>query len=138
MAGPFSPASRSKSLQNDYGPVPSGTRVVNWLAHLYDGNPAVDGVELDDTSCPGYVAIEIANDDFATTDDNQVEVEVDVPDATGAWTKTARWVLLEDADNLGEFWDYVPINALRATAAGPFDGPLVITINYADDATTPA
>jgi hypothetical protein len=138
MAGPLSPAARLKSLSNDYGTTRGANAPDNWLAHIYDGNPSVDGVELDDASCPGYVAIEIPNDDFAATDDNQMEVTVSVPDAEGAWTKTGRFVVLEDADNLGEFWDYVPINALQATAAGPWGEDLEITINYVDDATEPS
>lgn len=138
MAGPLSPAARLKSLSNDYGPTRGPNAPDNWLAHLYDDNPAVDGVELDTGTCPGYAAIAFANGDFAATDDNQVQATVTVGDATGAWTKSARWVVLEDADNPGEFWDYVPINELLATAAGPFDGPLEITVNYVDDAADPA
>lgn len=137
MAGPLSPAARLKSLKGNYGVTRGSDSPDNWLAHIYDGNPAVDGVELDTGTCPGYAAVAVSNDEFAATDDNQVQATVSVADATGAWTKTGRWVVLEDADNLGEFWDYVPIGALRATGAGPFSD-LEITINYADDATVPA
>jgi len=138
MAGPLSAPARLKSLLDDYGPTRGPNAPDNLLAHIYDGNPAMGGTELDDVTCPGYEPVAIDSDDFEATDDNQVQVEATVADATGAWTRTGRWVVLEDADNLGEFWDYVPIAAVTAADAGPFAGPLLIALNYVDDATAPA
>lgn len=136
MAGPLSADARVKSLQGDYGPTRSSQAPDSLVAHLYDGHPEFDGVELDTSSCPGYVAPTIDSDNFEAVDGG-VQVTVTLADSTGAWTKVGRWVVLENADAAGEFWDYVPVGAVKPTDAGDFD-PLVITLFYSDDSTDPS
>jgi hypothetical protein len=137
MAGPLSPDARARSLTNDFGPVVVGSRVTTWIAHLYDDNPEFGGVELDDATCPGYLPVTFDNDEFEATDEGMT-VLLTLADADDAWTKSGRYVVLEDDDTPGEFWDYVPINEVRATAAGPFTEDVELVIFWSDDSTDPS
>lgn len=138
MAGPLSQTARAKSLANDFGPTRGPNAADSFIAHLYDDHPEFGGVELDTTSCPGYVAPTIDNDDFAADGDGGMSVVVELADATAAWTKVGRWVVLENAAVADEFWDYVQVDAVTVSAAGPFPEDLEITVLYADDSTDPA
>lgn len=136
MAGPLSLTARTKSLSNDYGPTRGPNAADGFRAAIYDDHPEFGGVELDTVSCPGYARVVVDNDDFAVVGGG-IEVTVAVADATGPWTKTGRWVLLLNAADLTEVWDYVPVTAVRPSEASTFD-PLRITVFYSDDSTTPA
>lgn len=137
MAGPYSPNARVRSLKNDFGPLRGPNSPDTFLVALLVGVPGFGGVELDDGQCPGYVRVEIDNDDFIVGTDGLVSISVPIGDATGPWLQVADTAALLDAADPSEMWDYVPIERVRVTAAGPVN-PVIFTVNYADDATVPA
>lgn len=134
MAGPLSPGARSQSLQNDYAETPPA-RPSGFLAAIYDGDPEFGGEELTDADCPGYARVPVAYTDFTVVDEG-IEAVVTGFEATAAWTKVGRVVLLLNADDPSEGWDYSFIATLRVRAAGPLD-PLQFTVYYSDDSTDP-
>lgn len=140
MAGPFAPPARLKSLKNDYGSAHGPNAPTDWLIAILDGHPEQGGVELDDTSCPGYARLEATQADFVETVDGGMQATIGLPDATGPWTKTGVFAMAIDADDPDPEtggWDYVLIDQVTLSEAGPFENPLRFTVYYSDDSTTP-
>ena len=135
MAGPLSQSAREKSLANDFGPTHGANSPTQFLLALYTGHPEFGGVELNSTDCPGYARPTINNTAFALVD-GRFEVEVTPANATGAWTQVADYAVLLNATTPTEAWDYAPIQRVQVNAAGPLT-PIVFTVFYSDDATTP-
>lgn len=135
MAGPLSDTARAKSLANDFGPTRGPNSPDQFLIAIYDDNPEFGGVELDTGSCPGYARATVDNDDFAVGTVG-MSVTGSMADATGAWTQIGRYLVLLNAADDTEAWDYTAISALRVREAGPVDD-VEFTVFYSDDATTP-
>ena len=134
MAGPLSSTARAKSLANDFGPTRGVNSPTQFQVALYDESPEFGGVELDTTSCPGYARPTINNADFAADGETFV-IEVLPASPTGAWTKTAKYAVLLNAADTTEVWDFLPINQVRVSSAGPFPMPLRLVIYYNDSAS---
>lgn len=131
----LSAAAMSASLDNDYGTTRGPNAADAHEMALYDGDPAIDGVEL---SGNGYARVTVAPSDWAAAvgGAKTTHSPVQFADATGPWSRQARyWVLFDAADE--EAWDYAALNeALSVTDAGP--GPAIQpTVFYANTVDIP-
>jgi len=135
MAGPLSDTARAKSLSDDFGPTRGPNSPDQFLVAIYDDNPDFGGVELDGGSCPGYARTTVNNDDFIVVDGG-MSITATLANPTEAWTQVGRYVVLLNADDDTEAWDYGPVTAIRVSSAGTLQ-PLIVTVHYDDDTTTP-
>lgn len=117
----LSPAARNDYLDRIYGGSAPGAVVeVGFL----DADPDVDGVELDDTSCPGYERFVVSSwSGFWPTDADlgvKTSLEFTPADATDAWDKPAAF---EGIWVDGVLWDWEQLDdPITPSTAGPFDG----------------
>ncbi len=136
MVAPLSPSARLKSLKNDYGATHGENAPTSWLVAFYDDFPEFGGVELNDTDCPGYARIAVAQAEFEATANNSMSAIVAPDEATDVWTRPARVAAMLNADDPDEIWDYTPIASVMPKDDGTFD-PVEIEIFYTDDTTSP-
>lgn len=102
-----------------------------WELALFDGDPMVDGVELDGTTAPGYARVTIAPAAWAPADAGAkgLATPAEFPAPTDAWVEVSHFALF-GPDGCG---DTAPLTeALEVTGASA-DGPLVSPVVFYDD-----
>lgn len=110
---------QNRSLDNDYGATHGTNAPTSHELVLFAGDPAVDGVELDGTSCPGYSAVAVANDaGWPAASEGRKSRLVDFPAPTGEWELTATHWGLRNPDTSG----LADVNALAEPVIVPEAG----------------
>lgn len=108
-----------------------------WELVLFDADPSLDGVELDDVTAPGYAPASIAPVDWAPADSGEksLTAPAEVGTPTDAWIEAGYWGLRDPST--GELGDYGPLTEpLAVTEASP-DGPLVAPVVFYADSVEP-
>lgn len=99
-------AAQNASLAMSYGASHGSLAPDNLEVALYVGDPANGGTELSATG--GYVAVTVANDGAtwpdAPADGAITSAPIAFAASTDAWSDTADWWLIRDADT-GDAWD---------------------------------
>lgn len=141
---PLSINAQNASLDNDYGATRGSNAPDSLEVLLYAGDPALDGVEIADTTEDddnpgvfvdnGYAPAVIANDGTiwaAAADGLKATVApVQFADALASWETVTHFVLRDEAT--GDLWDAAPLlEPLDVTAAG--DGPAVTLVLFYSD-----
>lgn len=123
------------SLDGDYGTTRGPHAADQHELALYDGDPALSGVEL---TGGGYARPTVDPADWADAvgGAKSTNAPVQFADASGAWASQARyWVLFDAADHVTA-WDYAALNEPLNVSPGP--GPAVqLTVFYADTVAVP-
>ena len=132
-------AAMNRSLDNDYGTTRGPNAADSHELALFDNDPTIDGVELDDADCPGYARADVAPADWAASAGGSKSTTDPVPfdDPTDAWDTQAKWWALIDGDDHTTVWDCAALSeALSITEAG---GDLSIqpTVFYANTVDIP-
>ena len=124
-------AAMNASLDNDYGSTHGPNAPASHDLALFDGDPMLDGVELDSTSAPGYARVSIAAADWAAAADGQkaLVAPVQLPDPTDAWLEATHWALLDGST----MWDCGPLTEPLEVTGASSDGPLVSPVVFYDD-----
>lgn len=119
---------RNASLDNDYGSTRGPNAADEHEVALVD----VDGVELDDTSAPGYARVTIAPGEWPAAEDGQKTVVVDFAAPTDEWIPAAGWRLIDPATDA--VWDAGDlVDLLYVTTASDVGPQVVVTVAYQTD-----
>lgn len=122
-------ASLNMSYGDDRGPLAPDTLEIA----LYSGDPAFDGVELNDTDCPGYARLTVANDNttwLPAADGEKRSVLLTFP-ATDQWTRAATYVQIYDAGS-DQPWDSSELGEPMTLPEDFEDGPQIQIVLFYD------
>lgn len=121
---------QNNSLDNDYGSTKGPNAPANHELVMYDGDPRDGGVELNDTDCPGYERVTVANDSgWPAAVDGRKTRTITMPVPTDAWDQTAtHWGLENTTTNgVGDFGRFA--DPIVVTGAGTIS-PAAVIIQY--------
>lgn len=126
-------AAAEASLDMSYGD-DRGTLAPDFLEiALYSGDPAFDGVEVNDTDCPGYARITVPNDNTTwnpAANGEKSSVILTFP-ATAQWTVAPNYVQIYD-DDTGQPWDSVELAEPMELPPDFEDGPQLQIVLFYD------
>ncbi len=125
---PAADASLDMSYGDDRGPLAPDTLEIA----LYSGAPDADGVEINDTDCPGYERVTVPNDNtiwLPASGGEKTSVLVEFP-ASAQWQLAPDHFLLIDPATSQE-WDYAPLREPMELPEDFDEGPsLQMTVFY--------
>lgn len=119
----YSVAAQNASLDNDYGATKGPNAAAAHEVALFTNDPDLGGVELD--AIGGYARVVWTNNGTnwpAASGGQKTSAPLAFPDATDAWSDTAKWYVLYDAADSTTQWDGAPLSdeiSITAAEAGP-------------------